>query len=68
MPHLQNIERDFPLNWTLNPIRISSSLAVNTLSLYRKISHNMWRCCTQFCHSPKFQRYVRFLESSLCQF
>ncbi|XP_026836718.1 uncharacterized protein LOC113564320 [Drosophila erecta] len=68
MPHLQHIERDIPLNWTLNPIRISSSLAVNTLSLYRKISQNMWRCCLQFCNSPMFQRYVRFLESSLCQF
>ncbi|XP_016985268.2 uncharacterized protein LOC108048859 [Drosophila rhopaloa] len=68
MPHLQDVERDLPLHWALNPIRISRNLSVNTISLYRKISRNMLRCCTQLCHSPKFQRYVRFLESSLCQF
>ncbi|XP_052842988.1 uncharacterized protein LOC128256569 [Drosophila gunungcola] len=68
MPHLQNVERDLPLHWALNPIRIPQNLSINTISLYRKISRNMWRCCTQLCNSPKFQRYVRFLESSLCQF
>ncbi|XP_043064149.1 uncharacterized protein LOC122320106 [Drosophila ficusphila] len=63
MPHLQNIQLDFPLN----PFHIPKSLSANTISLYRKISHKMWRCCTQLCQSPKFRRYVRFLESSLCQ-
>ncbi|XP_017033119.2 uncharacterized protein [Drosophila kikkawai] len=59
MPHLQNIEREFPLHWALNPNVISH--------LYGKFSRKLWRCCTQLCHSPKFRRYVRFLESSLCQ-
>ncbi|XP_026842751.1 uncharacterized protein LOC6601555 isoform X1 [Drosophila persimilis] len=30
------------------------------------IARSLWRRCTQLSRSPKFQRYVRFLQSNLC--
>ncbi|XP_033247554.1 uncharacterized protein LOC108160476 isoform X1 [Drosophila miranda] len=49
--------RKMPLLQRLNPTWARHSI---------HIARSLWRRCTQLSRSPKFQRYVRFLQSNLC--